>query len=143
VTPRLALLVAPLLLAACTGFAKPPSTTIGGGVAVDSSRPRTVTVTLEWPAYELAPGAGPVTYEVRIWRAENALPREEVARVAGIVGTKSALDVLVPHGEYVWSVRAHFVRNGWPCASGWYVVAGVPDDDHLLPRRGFPPLVVR
>jgi hypothetical protein len=62
--------------------------------------------------------------------------------VDGIRGNALSLAVRLPQGDHVWSVRAHFVRDGWPCVSGWYSI-GRSADDRLLPRRAFAPLAVR
>lgn len=123
-------------LAACKGVEKPVPPGLAGDIALDPTGTTAVRVPLEWPEYELPKGDGPVRYEVRIWHAKGGLPAEEAAREDGIRGNRAVLPVRLPKGDYVWSARAHFVRGGWPCVSGWYFVGGAKDD-RLLPRRGF------
>jgi hypothetical protein len=129
------------VLSACAGKAKPASPGLAGDIAFDAAGTTAVRVPLEWPEYDVPKADGPVTYEARVWQARDGLPGEESARADGIRGNEASLAVRLPKGDYVWSVRAHFVRGGWPCVSGWYFVGRAPDD-RLLPRRGFAPLSV-
>jgi hypothetical protein len=99
-------------------------------VVVESVRP-----TFRWEAFppaemiegmaeDLVPGIADVTYEVRIWRAENDVPDSLVYARAGLIETRHRIETeLAPSRSYQWSVRARFELNGEKRVSAWGMIA--------------------
>jgi hypothetical protein len=99
-------------------------------VAVESIQPL-----LRWEAFptadmidtigkEAVSAFSDVTYEVRIWRAEDDYPSSLAYERSGLTATRRRVgDGLGPSGEYQWSVRAHFELNGQRRVSPWGMLA--------------------
>lgn len=61
-----------------------------------------------------------LTYELRIWRVENGVPREVVYERKGIQASSHRLErPLEPNTKYYWSVRARFEVDGKFRVSEW------------------------
>lgn len=61
-----------------------------------------------------------ITYELRIWETDTGYSGKLVYRRLGIPTTYHTVEEpLKPNGEYLWSVRAHFLLDGKPRVSEW------------------------
>jgi hypothetical protein len=82
--------------------------------------PASVTPILRWTAAAAPAGAPPVTYDLRIWRAEAGQPVELAYQRTGLAGTTHMVEEpLLPSTEYHWSVRARFEGEGRIRVSEW------------------------
>ena len=98
-------------------------------VEVDSLQP-----TLRWEAYPRPQDRGEdkegvlerirnVTYDVKIWRAENATPGEVVYVRQGLPEPWHKLErPLEPATKYFWTVRARFELDGHPRVIEWGII---------------------
>ncbi len=127
-TPAPASGLRPLPLYMASGWTNDPGTR-----DVDSHQP-----TLRWEAFprpedlradsegKLA-NVGSVTYELRIWRAEDGFPAELVYARAGLSEPNYRVETpLAPDTLYLWSIRTRFDLNGQPRVTQWGVTRYTP-----------------
>ena len=121
-----------LLTAACasTGPGDHPG---GRPVALTSVEPDTLQPLLQWTSFRppqtpaattsaRAVATSPVTYDLRIWRAESGYPAAPVYDREGLPETAHRLErTLEPATDYLWSVRARFDVGGHVRVSDWAV----------------------
>ena len=131
------------------------------GNAVQPGPPDTLSVEagtlqplLRWPAIP-HPGAGAtvspgqpgnpwqVTYDLRIWRAEDGHPIALEYEREGLPEPSHRIEQpLTPSADYVWSVRARFLLDSHVRVSDWSVLLAprLPVVPHpFLPRFRTPP----
>ncbi len=81
-----------------------------------------------------------VTYELRIWRAEAeglhvAFPAELVYARTGLTEPGHTVETpLAPDTLYLWTIRAHFDRDGQPRVTEWGVLGAYSRVTTIPPR---------
>jgi hypothetical protein len=83
--------------------------------SVDSLQP-----TLRWSALPSQSDSRPVSYDLRVWRAEDCVRAELVYQRRGLPLPEHRLEEALASGQrYFWTVRARFTADGLPAASPW------------------------
>lgn len=89
---------------------------------------------LNWQPIEVGAGIEEFGYELVVFQAVQKLPREQVLRVEGLTATQY-LAVGLPRGDYVFSVRGRYRRDGQVWATDWLKVDPRVHAS-LVPARG-------
>jgi len=94
--------------------------------------------TLRWAAFPFERKVEDLSYELRIWMAEQDLPRDLVYHREGLAELFHRMETpLDPAGRYVWSVRARFRLDGAWRTLPWSSQTWFSGRKALSPGRGF------
>jgi len=98
---------------------------------------------LRWLPHPLGPDETDLRYEVAIHEVERGLPRRRVV-FATDLATPSYAPAGLPRGDYLWSVRTRFRRDGADWVTRWDAEQheGLSILWAVEPQRGFAALTI-